>query len=159
LIVPSLEREIRRELSEEAEAHAVKVFARNLHSLLMQPPLRANGSWQLIPVFGTGCKIAALDEHGNLLKRDSLPPSATAEAAKEKERRGAETAAPNSAAPATPDAAPPSSDGGSQLKATELNAPASLVDSSVSVPVPAVATFLRAGRGAPPGLSRTLLDI
>ncbi len=40
LLLPSLEREIRRELTDEAESHAVAVFARNLRSLLLQPPLR-----------------------------------------------------------------------------------------------------------------------
>jgi uncharacterized protein len=64
LLLPSLEREIRRELTEEAEAHAVKVFARNLRSLLLQPPLHNRRVMAIDPGFRTGCKLAALDEGG-----------------------------------------------------------------------------------------------
>jgi uncharacterized protein len=68
LLLPSLEREIRRELTEEAEAHAVKVFARNLRSLLLQPPLHGRRILAIDPGFRTGCKLAALDEHGIMLE-------------------------------------------------------------------------------------------
>jgi uncharacterized protein len=68
LLLPSLEREIRRELTEEAEEHAVRVFARNLRSLLLQPPLRGRRVLAIDPAFRTGCKLAALDEVGNLLE-------------------------------------------------------------------------------------------
>jgi uncharacterized protein len=67
LLLPSLENEIRRELREEAENHAVKIFARNLRSLLLQPPLHGRRVLAIDPGFRTGCKLAALDEHGNLL--------------------------------------------------------------------------------------------
>src|SRR5207245_6163985 len=63
-----LEREIRRELTEEAEDHAVSVFARNLRSLLLQRPLRGRRVLAIDPGFRTGCKIAALDDIGNLLE-------------------------------------------------------------------------------------------
>ena len=49
LILPSLEREVRRELTERAEAHAIDVFARNLRNLLLQPPIHTAASWQSIP--------------------------------------------------------------------------------------------------------------
>ena len=68
LLLPSLEREIRRELTDEAEIHAVKVFARNLRSLLLQAPLLGRRVLAIDPAFRTGCKLAALDEHGNLLE-------------------------------------------------------------------------------------------
>lgn len=68
LLLPSLEREIRRELTDEAEDHAVRVFARNLRSLLLQPPLRGRRVLAIDPGFRTGCKVAALDEFGNLLE-------------------------------------------------------------------------------------------
>src|SRR5581483_7565974 len=68
LLLPSLEREIRRELTDEAEEHAVKVFARNLRSLLLQPPLRGRRVLAIDPGFRTGCKVAALDETGCLLE-------------------------------------------------------------------------------------------
>jgi uncharacterized protein len=68
LLVPSLEREIRRELTDRAEGHAVSVFARNLRSKLLAPPLRGRRVLAIDPGFRTGCKVAALDEHGNLLE-------------------------------------------------------------------------------------------
>jgi protein Tex len=67
LVLPSLEREIRRELTRVAEDHAVMVFARNLRSLLLQPPLRGKRVLAIDPAFRTGCKVACLDEFGNLL--------------------------------------------------------------------------------------------
>jgi uncharacterized protein len=67
LLLPSIEREIRRELTEHALDHAVSVFARNLRSLLLQPPLRGKRVLALDPGFRTGCKAAALDETGNLI--------------------------------------------------------------------------------------------
>jgi uncharacterized protein len=68
LILPSLEREIRRELTRVAEDHAVMVFARNLRALLLQPPLRGRRVLAVDPGFRTGCKVACLDETGNLLE-------------------------------------------------------------------------------------------
>ncbi|HEY2838576.1 MAG TPA: Tex family protein [Pirellulales bacterium] len=67
LILPSLEREVRRELTDRAEAHAVDVFARNLRKLLLQPQVRDCRVLALDPGFKSGCKWAALDEFGNLL--------------------------------------------------------------------------------------------
>ena len=64
LVLPSLEREIRRELTEHAEAHAVDVFARNLRNLLLQPPIRGHRVLAVDPGFKSGCKLAALDEFG-----------------------------------------------------------------------------------------------
>jgi uncharacterized protein len=68
LLVPGLEREIRRELTTHAEQHAVMVFARNLRALLLAPPLRGRRVLAIDPGFRTGCKIACLDETGNLLE-------------------------------------------------------------------------------------------
>ena len=68
LLLPSLEREIRRELTQKAEQHAVSVFARNLRSLLLAPPLRGRRVLAIDPGFRTGCKAAVLDEVGNLLE-------------------------------------------------------------------------------------------
>jgi uncharacterized protein len=74
LLIPSLEREIRRELTEEAEEHAVSVFARNLRSLLLQPPLRGRRALAIDPGFRSGCKVAALDETGTLLEHAVIYP-------------------------------------------------------------------------------------
>src|SRR5882672_6311763 len=72
--MPSLEREIRNELTDEAELHAVKVFAHNIRSLLMQPPLVGRRVLAIDPGFRTGCKLAALDEFGNLLGQTVIFP-------------------------------------------------------------------------------------
>ena len=64
LVLPSLEREVRRELTERAQDHAVLVFARNLRSLLLQPPLRGKRVLAIDPGLRTGCKVAVLDETG-----------------------------------------------------------------------------------------------
>jgi uncharacterized protein len=67
MILPSLEREVRRELTERAEQHAVNVFAKNLRKLLLQPPIRGQRTLAIDPGFRSGCKVAVLDEFGNLL--------------------------------------------------------------------------------------------
>jgi len=67
LIIPSLEREVRRELTDYAEMHAVQVFARNLRKLLLQPPVHSRRILAIDPGFRSGCKLAALDECGNVL--------------------------------------------------------------------------------------------
>jgi uncharacterized protein len=67
LILPSLEREVRRELTDRAEMHAVEVFARNLRNLLLQPPVRDARVLAIDPGFKSGCKIVAIDEFGNVL--------------------------------------------------------------------------------------------
>ncbi|MGL4549702.1 MAG: helix-hairpin-helix domain-containing protein, partial [Gemmataceae bacterium] len=74
LLVPSLEREIRRELTHRAEAHAVHVFARNLRSKLLAAPLRDKRMLAIDPAFRTGCKLAVLDEVGNLLTEGVVHP-------------------------------------------------------------------------------------
>lgn len=70
LITPAMEREIRRELTEKAQAHAVAVFARNLRSLLLQPPMRGERVLAIDPGFRTGCKTVVLDETGTPLAQD-----------------------------------------------------------------------------------------
>lgn len=68
LVLPSLERELRREMTDAAERHAVDVFAKNLRNLLLQPPVRDRRLMALDPGFKSGCKFVALDEFGNLLE-------------------------------------------------------------------------------------------
>ncbi len=67
LILPALEREIRRELNEKAEKHAVQVFARNLRRLLLQPPVRNHTVLAIDPGLRQGCKFAVLDPYGKVL--------------------------------------------------------------------------------------------
>ncbi len=108
LVLPSLEREIRRELTDEAEAHAVMIFARNLRGLLLQPPLQGRRVLAIDPGFRTGCKVVALDEHGNYLEDAVIHPHATRDREKKhKEQPTAPTAAATSvAAPGEFGAAP-----------------------------------------------------
>ncbi|MBY0232094.1 MAG: RNA-binding transcriptional accessory protein, partial [Gemmataceae bacterium] len=90
LLVPSLEREIRRELTQRAEQHAVGVFARNLRAKLLAPPLRGKRVLAIDPALRTGCKLAMLDETGNLLDHAVVfphqPQNKKAEAKRELER-------------------------------------------------------------------------
>ena len=72
LTLPSLERELRREISDRAERHAVSVFARNLKNLLLQPPLGGQRVLAIDPGFRTGCKTAVLDEAGNCIANDVI---------------------------------------------------------------------------------------
>ena len=72
LILPGLEREARRELTDRAETHAVGVFAKNLRNLLLQPPVRGRRVLAVDPGFKSGCKLAALDEFGNMLAHDVI---------------------------------------------------------------------------------------
>jgi uncharacterized protein len=72
LVLPSLEREARRELTEKAETHAVEVFARNLRNLLLQPPLPGRRVLAIDPGYKNGCKLAVLDEFGGLLAHDLI---------------------------------------------------------------------------------------
>ncbi|MFO0901911.1 MAG: Tex-like N-terminal domain-containing protein [Pirellulales bacterium] len=72
LVVPSLEREIRREMTEKAERHAVDVFVRNLRKLLLQPPVNGRRVLAIDPGFRSGCKLAALDEFGNLIDHGTI---------------------------------------------------------------------------------------
>ena len=67
LVFPSLEREVRNELTDRANAAAIKVFSQNLHQLLMQPPIKGKVTLGVDPGFRTGCKLAVIDENGKVL--------------------------------------------------------------------------------------------
>ena len=70
LIFPSIEREIRSVLSENAQEQAIKVFAENLRQLLLQPPIKNTVTLGLDPGFRTGCKVAVVDHTGKVLYTD-----------------------------------------------------------------------------------------
>lgn len=74
LLLPSIERDIRRTLTEDAQTHAIAVFAENLRNLLQQPPLQNQVVLGLDPAYRTGCKIAIIDENGKLLDIDTIYP-------------------------------------------------------------------------------------
>ena len=75
LIFPSVEREIRNELTERADTDAIKVFAENLHGLLMQPPLKNSVTIGLDPGYRTGCKVAVVDGYGKVLDTGVIYPA------------------------------------------------------------------------------------
>lgn len=77
LIAPSIEREIRNELTEKAEAGAIKVFGKNLEQLLMQPPITGRTVLGWDPAFRTGCKLAVVDETGKVLDTAVIYPLAS----------------------------------------------------------------------------------
>ena len=87
LIYPSIERELRNELTETAEEHAIEVFASNLKQLLLQPPILGKKIMGIDPGFVSGSKIAVIDETGKYLEGATIyphPPQNRPEEAKEK---------------------------------------------------------------------------
>ena len=74
LLAPALEREVRAELTRQAEEHAIGVFAANLRNLLLQPPLRGERVLGLDPGFRTGCKVAVVDETGKPIDSTTIYP-------------------------------------------------------------------------------------
>ena len=76
LIAPAIEREIRSELTEKAEDGAIEVFGKNLHQLLMQPPIAGKVVLGWDPAFRTGCKLAVVDPTGKVLGTTVIYPTA-----------------------------------------------------------------------------------
>jgi len=68
LIAPSIERELRGELTEKAEEHAIGIFSENLRNLLLQPPVKGRVVLGVDPAYRTGCKLAVVDDTGKLLE-------------------------------------------------------------------------------------------
>ncbi|MCU0498250.1 MAG: RNA-binding transcriptional accessory protein [Anaerolineae bacterium] len=74
LLLPAIERDVRRELTAKAEAHAIQVFAQNLRGLLHQPPLAGQTILGIDPGFRTGCKLAVIDPTGKILATGAIFP-------------------------------------------------------------------------------------
>lgn len=74
LIYPSIERDVRSELTEKSEDNAIEVFKDNLENLLMTRPVKGYRVLGFDPAFRTGCKLACLDEKGNVLHKDVIYP-------------------------------------------------------------------------------------
>ncbi|WP_091069188.1 Tex family protein [Paenibacillus sp. NFR01] len=68
LIAPSVEREVRGEMTEKGETQAISIFSGNLRSLLLQPPVRGKNVLGVDPAYRTGCKLAVVDDTGKLLE-------------------------------------------------------------------------------------------
>jgi protein Tex len=75
LLVPSLERELRNELTETADQHAIQTFATNLKNLLLQPPLKDQVVMGVDPAYRTGCKVAVIDEIGTYQEGTTIYPT------------------------------------------------------------------------------------
>ena len=75
LLFPSLERELRNELTEMADEHAIETFATNLKNLLMQPPLKDQMVMGIDPAYRTGCKVAVIDHNGTYLEGETIYPT------------------------------------------------------------------------------------
>lgn len=85
LAFPSVEREIRNELSEKAHEQSIEVFSLNLERLLLQPPIKNKMVLGFDPAFRTGCKLAVIDKNGKMLEISIVyptPPNAKIEEAK-----------------------------------------------------------------------------
>ena len=74
LLLPAIERDVRREKGESADNHAIQVFATNLRALLGQPPLAGHVVLGLDPGFRTGCKVAVVDATGKLVDTGTIYP-------------------------------------------------------------------------------------
>ncbi len=74
LLLPAIERDVRRMLAEDAEAHAIEVFATNLRGLLSQPPLAGHVVLAIDPGYRTGCKVAVVDATGKTLATATIYP-------------------------------------------------------------------------------------
>ena len=74
LILPSLEREVRNDMTEVGEAHAVNIFEENLKSLLLQPPLKNHMILGVDPAFRTGCKLAVINPSGTFVNKNVIYP-------------------------------------------------------------------------------------
>ncbi len=72
LLAPAMEREVRAELTRQAEEHAINIFAANLRNLLLQPPLRGKKVLGIDPGFRTGCKLTVIDETGKYIWSDTI---------------------------------------------------------------------------------------
>ena len=86
LIAPAIEREIRNQLTEEAEDGAIKVFGTNLKQLLMQPPITGHTVLGWDPAFRTGCKLAVVDATGKVLDTKGIFPTAPQNKVEESKR-------------------------------------------------------------------------
>lgn len=84
---PAIERELRRQLTDDADQQAIKVFGENLYHLLMQAPIKGKVVLGFDPAYRTGCKLAVLDENGKFLTKTVIYPH---KPAPEKQRAAAE---------------------------------------------------------------------
>jgi uncharacterized protein len=136
VLVPSLEKEIRRDLTDKAEEHVAHVFAKNLKGLLLQQPVRGQKVLAIDPSLRSGCAVAVLDEHGQLLDHAMIHPFAPPPARREK----AKPSEPPPAAPPVAEAAPPAGATPPSEAAAPVDPPASAPAAEPPSPPPVPAT-------------------
>jgi uncharacterized protein len=86
LIAPSIEREVRAQMTENAEEQAIKIFSENLRHLLLQPPVRGKMVLGIDPAYRTGCKWAVVDDTGKMLEVGVIYPTPPQEKIEESKR-------------------------------------------------------------------------
>ncbi|MGA9173665.1 MAG: Tex family protein [Thermoactinomyces sp.] len=86
LIAPSIEREIRAQMTEQAEEQAIRIFSENLRHLLLQPPVRGKMVLGIDPAYRTGCKWAVVDDTGKMLEVGVIYPTPPQEKVEEASR-------------------------------------------------------------------------
>ena len=86
LIMPSIEREIRGDLTGRAEEHAIDVFGENLRNLLLQPPMKGKQILGVDPAFRTGCKLAVINPYGTFVDKGVIYPHPPMNKKKDAER-------------------------------------------------------------------------
>jgi len=74
LLLPAIQRDVRRALTEAAEQHAIRIFSKNLRGLLQQPPLSGYSIIGIDPGYRTGCKVAVVDATGKVLETSTIYP-------------------------------------------------------------------------------------
>ncbi|CAI2569040.1 Protein YhgF [Apilactobacillus kunkeei] len=84
---PAIDREIRNELTDEADEHAINIFGRNLYNLLMQAPIKGKIVIGFDPAYRTGCKLAAIDDNGKFLDKLVIYPHKPASDAKRQQAK------------------------------------------------------------------------
>lgn len=84
LIKPSIENELRSELTAKAETQAIHIFSENLRNLLLQPPMRGKFVLGVDPAYRTGCKLAVVDETGKMIEIGVIYPHTTSDLSKSK---------------------------------------------------------------------------
>ncbi len=87
LLLPSIQREVRNQLTENADVSAMKLFATNLHQLLMQPPVKDRVVIGLDPGYRTGCKVAVVDGTGRVLDTTVIYPTHSEAKVKESQEK------------------------------------------------------------------------
>lgn len=143
VLVPALEKEIRREMTEKAEDHAIHLVARNLRRLLMQPPVKTGKILAIHPAHKGGCRLAVLDENGQPIDHRSMHLVELAERTGKKGKASASSGTPPVASPAptTPANPAPASPAAPEASSTQTSVPQSTTATPTNGPVaPAPAT-------------------